>query len=386
MGVGRRHAAGYATHSEAGDGGGERRGASRTRVATSRVTLLDLALFAEQFRALISAGIPVNEALALLARAMRAGAPRLADALEVVRLDVEEGHTLGGAFRRQESVFGRLAVEMIATGELTGTLERTLRDLAEDCEHRHRNRATIVSALVEPALIVALGIAVSYLLVAVTVPQFKLLFEGLTRDGALPIPTRAVVAASDFLVSGLGLAVTFAAIAAAVALVVAVATNEPLRYRCHSMLLRVPLVGELALYDAVGRACRTMAVVHRSIGEIPVGIELAVKTTPNLRVAEAFERVGEEVYHGRMVWEAMRDTGVLPELCVFMTKSGEESGQLDTLLLKLADTYETNVRYRRERLLTVLRYGLLIVMGGFVMFLMLAMYLPVFSLISELRR
>jgi type IV pilus assembly protein PilC len=128
-----------------------------------------------------------------------------------------------------------------------------------------------------------------------------------------------------------------------------------------------------------------MAVVHRSIGEIPVGIELAARTTPNLRVAEAFERVGEAVYDGRQVWEAMRDTELLPELCVFMTKSGEESGQLDALLSKLADTYETNVRFRRERLLAVLRYGLLLVMGGFVMFLMLAMYLPVFSLISELR-
>jgi type IV pilus assembly protein PilC len=316
---------------------------------------------------------------------MRAGSPRLAGALELVRRDVEEGRSLGGAFRRQEAVFGRLAVEMIATGEMTGTLERTLADLAEDCEHRHRNRATVVSALVEPALIVALGVAVSYLLVTVTVPQFKALFEGLTRGGALPLPTRAVVATSDFLLSGLGLALTAALVAGAAGLVAAVATNERLRYRWHALLLRVPLVGDLVLCDAVGRACRTMAVVHRSIGEIPVGIELAARTTPNLRVADAFERVGEAVYDGRQVWEAMRDTELLPELCVFMTKSGEESGQLDALLLKLADTYETNVRYRRERLLAVLRYGLLLVMGGFVMFLMLAMYLPVFSLISELR-
>jgi type IV pilus assembly protein PilC len=86
-----------------------------------------------------------------------------------------------------------------------------------------------------------------------------------------------------------------------------------------------------------------------------------------------------------MLWEAMRDTRVMPELAVYMTKSGEESGQLDTLLAKLADTYETTVRYRRERLLAILRYSLLLVMGGFVLFIMLAMYLPVFTLIDRMR-
>jgi type IV pilus assembly protein PilC len=317
---------------------------------------------------------------------MRADAPRLADALAVIREDVEDGSTLGAAFGRHEAVFGRLAVEMIATGEVTGTLERTLRDLAEDCEHRHRNRATFVSALIEPGMIVALGVVVSYILVTFTVPQFKTLFESLTRGGALPLPTRLVIAASDFLTSGAGLAATAGVIAVAAALTLGFARSERFRYRVHAALLRVPLVGELALLDAVGRGCRTMAVVHRSIGEIPLGVELAAKTTSNLRVAEAFTAVGDAVYDGSPLWKAMRATEVLPELCVFMTKSGEESGQLDTLLLKLADTYETSVRYRRERVLTALRYGLLVLMGGFVMFIMLAMYLPVFSLIDQMRR
>lgn len=355
-------------------------------VRSRHVSLLDVALFAEQFRALVSAGIPVTESLGLLARAMRPNAPRLADALDEIRADVEEGRSLGDAFRSQEPVFGRLAVEMIATGELTGTLEQTLHDLADDCEHRHRNRATFMSALIEPVLIVVLGVVVAYILVTVTVPQLKTLYEGLTRTGVLPLPTRMVLAASDFLVSGLGILTTIGMVVGALAFAVAVTKNEQLRYRFHTVILRVPIVGELALFDAVGRGCRTMAVVHRSIGEIPMGIELASQTTANLRVAAAFEEVGEAVYDGRMVWEGMRDTEVLPELCVFMTKSGEESGQLDTLLLKLADTYETAVRYRRERLLMALRYGLLLVMGGFVLFLMLAMYLPAFSLIEQLGR
>lgn len=358
----------------------------RTSLGAPRVRLLDVALFASQFRALVAAGVPVNEALGLLAGSTRTSAPALASALEAIRRRVEEGWSLGGAFREHEEVFGRLCVEMIATGEVTGTLERTLGDVADDCEYRHRNRASLVSALVEPALIVVAGLAVSYILVTFTVPQFKKLFEGLTQGAVLPLPTRAVIGASDFLLSDVGFVLTVAVVVALVGASVAIMRDERVRYGVHCALLRVPVLGEIVLYDAVGRACRTIAVVHRAVGQIPLAIELACRTTTNLRVAEAFEQAGEAVYEGRMLWEALRDTGVLPDLCVYMTKSGEESGQLDTLLLKLAETYEIAVRYRKERLLTVLRYGLLVTMGGFVLSLMLAMYLPVFTLIEQMRR
>ena len=351
-----------------------------------RVSLLDIALFASQLRAMVGAGIAINEALGLLSRAARSQTPALARALGDIRDDVEQGHTLAYAFRRREDVFGRLAVEMIATGEATGTLERALGDIAEDCEQRHRNRTSFVTALVEPALIVATGIMVSYILLTVTVPQFKTLYEAFTRTGRLPLPTRLVMATSDLLVSNAGVLGAVALIGALVAFAVAVKRNDALRFRVHAMVLRLPVAGDLALMDSVARAVRTIAVVYRSIGEIPLGLELARQTVPNVVIAAAFARVREDVADGRMVWEAMRDTAVLPEVAVFMTKSGEETGQLDTMLTKLAETFETRVKFLQERLLAGLRYGLLVLMGGFVMCLMLAMYLPIFSLIEQMRR
>ena len=352
----------------------------------SRVRLLDVALFASQFRALVAAGIPVNEALGLLAASSRSTAPLLASALVEVRSQVEEGRTLGAAFRSHEAVFGRLCVEMIATGEVTGTLERALGDVADDCEFRHRNRSSLVSALIEPALIVVAGLGVSYVLITMTVPQFKQLFASFTRHGVLPLPTRVVIAASDVLTSDTGMLLTLGLLLAAALSAATVARSRRARYAVDAVLLRVPVLGELVLFDAVGRASRTIAVVHRAVGQIPLALELASRTTSNLVVAAAFERASDAVYEGRMLWEAMRDTRVLPDLCVFMTKSGEESGQLDALLLKLAESYETAVRYRKERLLTLLRYGLLLVMGGLVLSLMMAMYMPVFTLIEQLRR
>jgi type IV pilus assembly protein PilC len=358
----------------------------RRPLSAPRVKLLDVALFASQFRAMIGAGIPINDVLGLLARSSRGTSPRLADALDAIRLDVEEGRTLAYAFRRHEAVFGRLCVEMVATGEATGTLERSLGDVADDCEYRHKNRSSLISAFVEPALIVVLGIGVSYILLTYTVPQFKSLYAALTKDGTLPLPTRLLIEASDVLTSSAGIAAMVGAIAAAIGSWLLLTRVERVKYHAHRLMLRPPLLGDLVLMDAVARACRTLAVVYRSIGDIPLGLGLAAQTTSNLRIAEAFVEVGEDVYDGRMLWEAMRDTEVLPELCVYMTKSGEESGRLDDMLVKLAETFETRVRFQRERFVEVCRYGLLILMGGFVLGLMLAMYLPIFTLIEKMQR
>lgn len=357
-----------------------------SRLRIRKASLLDVALFATQFRALISAGIPINQTLSMLADSLDKQAPALADGLQSIVADVEDGRTLAFAFRKHERLFGRLCVEMIATGETTGTLERNLADVADDCEARHRNRASLLSALIEPALIVVVGLCVCYLLLTITVPQFKALYDALTTNGLLPLPTRMLIGLSDFLVSPFGIVSILSGIGTAIGAAVVVMKSERLRYRAHCLLLKTPLLGDLALLDGVGRACRTLAIVYRSVGEIPLGIELAAHSAGNMRVSEAFEDIGRGVYDGRLVWESMHETGLIPEIAVHMTRSGEESGQLDELLLKVAETFETRVRYGKERLVTLLRYGLLMLMGGFVLNVLLAVYLPVFDLIEQLHK
>ena len=357
-----------------------------TRLRARKASLLDVAMFATQFRALISAGIPINQTLSMLADSLGRQAPALADGLSMIVADIEDGRTLAYAFRKHERLFGRLCVEMIATGETTGTLERNLADIADDCEARHRNRASLLSALIEPALIVVVGLCVCYILLTITVPQFKELYAALTDAGQLPLPTRMLIGLSDFLVSPFGIISILVVICCAIALSVAVTKSKRLRYRAHCLLLKTPLLGDLALLDGVARACRTLAIVYRSVGEIPLGIELAAHAAGNMRVSEAFEDVGRGVYEGRLVWESMHETQLIPEIAVHMTRSGEESGQLDELLFKVAETFETRVRYGKERLVTVLRYALLLVMGGFVLNVLLAVYLPVFDLIDQLHK
>jgi type IV pilus assembly protein PilC len=346
---------------------------------------MDVALFANDLRAMVTAGMPIGESLSMIAGGARRRSPALAAALEDVRERIEHGRSLGDAFRAHAGVFGELCVEMIAAGELTGRLDEHLAGVAADCEQRHKNRTTVVSALVEPAIIVAAGIGVAYLILVFTVPRFKEMYEALARSTVLPLPTRVLMAISDLIASPVGLLVTLGALALAMALGVAVKRNAELRFRLHRALAHGPLIGALVTRDAVGRGCRTFGVAVRTIGDVSGGLRMASRTCGNLYIGSAFEEAAGRVRDGCTIAESLDETGVFPEMTIWMVHTGERSGGLDGMLEKLAESYETQVRVERERLLTLLRPILLLVMGGLVLGLMLAMYLPVFTLVEQLQ-
>jgi type IV pilus assembly protein PilC len=350
------------------------------------VPLIDVALFANDLRAMIGAGMPIGESLSLVARGFSRRSPRLAAALEDARARVEEGKPLGEAFRAHMRVFGELCVEMIAAGEQTGRLDDYLGDVAAAYEERHKNRSTVLSALVEPAVIVFAGLGVAYVILAFTVPRFRELYDALTRTSELPFATRALITISDLIASPMGMTVGVVVVALALGAAAMVNRDARVRYRVHRALARAPYVGFLVVRDATGRGCRTLGVAVRTIGDVPAGLRLAARTCGNLFIAEAFDSAAAKVRQGRPIAESLAETGAFPEMTVWMAHTGERTGSLDEMLLKLAQGYETQVRVERERLLMLLRPFLLIVMGGFVLALMLAMYLPVFTLVEQLQR
>ncbi len=346
---------------------------------------MDVALFANDMRAMVAAGMPIGESLSIVARGMRRRAPKVADALEEIRLRIEQGKPLGEAFRAQTHVFGELCVEMIAAGEQTGRLDEHLGEIASDYEQRHKNRSTVISALVEPAVIIVAGLAVAYLILAFTVPRFRELYEALAQSAELPFATRALIAVSEAIASPIGFAALGVAAVAVICVVVFIKRNEKARLRLHHALAKAPLFGSLVTRDAVGRGCRTLGVALKTIGDVPSGLRMASKTCGNLYIAGAFGDASERVRQGRSISESLSESGVFPEMAVWMVHTGERSGSLDDMLVKLAEGYETQVRVERERLLMLLRPTLLVVMGSFVLGLMLAMYLPVFTLVEQLQ-
>jgi type II secretory pathway component PulF len=350
-----------------------------------RVSHLDISTFATDFRTLVAAGLPIGESLGLMARGYSGSAPPLSAALEDVRAAVERGRRLGEAFAPHRAVFGDLCVEMIAAGEQTGRLEEYLGEVAEDARVRYETRSSVVSALIEPITIVLVGLGVVLLLLTWTVPQMQQLYNALSKTGALPLPTRVLVAAANALGSPAGLLALLVLAGGLVGLAVAVRRHDGLRMATHELLLRVPILGDTVRKEAIARGCRTLGIAIRTIADVPTGLRMAAGTAGNMRVAEAFRAAGGMVRGGREIWTCLESTAVFPELCVWMVRSGERSGALDEMLLKLAEGYEIQVRIARERLLTLLRPVLLVVMGSLVLLVMLAMYLPIFTLIDQLR-
>jgi type II secretory pathway component PulF len=376
-----RHPGDAPSRSEAGHDSATRRG-----VFGQSASLIDVSLVANDLRAMVSAGMPLGESLSIVARGIRRRAPKLASALEDIRARVEQGKPLGEAFAAHIHVFGELCVEMVAAGEQTGRLDEYLADVAADYEHRHRNRATIVSAFIEPAIIVAAGIVVAYLILAFTVPRFRDLYDALSTTATLPLATRILVALSDAVVSATGVAALLSAAGCVVAAVAVFNRNAGLRFKLHAAITRIPMFGSLVVRDAVARGCRTFGVAIKTIGDVPSGLAMASRTCGNLYIGAAFERAAERVRQGRTIAESLEETGAFPEMAVWMVHTGERSGTLDDMMPKLAEGYETQVRVERERLLLLLRPALLVVMGGFVLSLMLAMYLPVFTLVEQLQQ
>jgi type IV pilus assembly protein PilC len=350
------------------------------------VSLLDVAHFAAEFQTMYAAGMGIPRTLGLLADGHRKRKRALAEALDDIRDAVEQGARLGDACRRHRALLGDLCVELIAAGEQTGSLEAALESVSKDYEYRHRTRSVAVSALVEPAIIVAVGLAVAYLILTVTVPRFRELYAALAPDAGLPLATRGLVSVADALVSAPGLLLTFTLALAAAGAAVSVRRSERVRYGLHRAWVRWPLVGEMLLWESVGRGCRTLGLTVRSVGDVPAGLRLAGKTCGNLYVRDAFVSAAESVQDGRLICDSLRETGVFPDACVSMVETGETTGRLDAMLLRLADAFEAKVRSRRERLLMLARPALVVVMGALVLGIMLAMYLPVFTLIQELQR
>jgi type IV pilus assembly protein PilC len=376
------------TESDRLNGGDERaaRARSRQRRLVRKASMMDVALVANDLRAMVGAGMPVGESLSVVGRGIERRSPALAAALEQVRSRIEQGKPLGDAFRPHTQLFGELFVEMVAAGEQTGRLDEHLGEIAADYEQRHKNRATIVSALVEPAIIVAAGILVAYLILAFTVPRFRELYDALSQTAELPLATKALIFVSDLLTSPLGVAIVVGLAALIFSAFILVNRHPRARYRLHRAIATAPVFGALVVRDAVGRGCRTLGVALKTIGDVPSGLRMASKTCGNLYIGGAFEAASERVRHGRAIAESLAETRAFPEMAVWMVHTGERSGSLDEMLLKLSEGYEAQVRVERERLLMMLRPTLLVVMGAFVLGLMLAMYLPVFTLVEQLQQ
>jgi type IV pilus assembly protein PilC len=344
-------------------------GGRRRRVPTQA-----LALATRQLAIMVGAGLPVVRSLHLLAEQADGGP--LAKTLRAVARRVEDGGSLGEAVAAQAPVFSPLYVSLVQAGERAGVLEAVLHRLAAHLEQAARLRRTVVGALAYPAIIVTAALGVTAVLLGWVVPVFAGVFA--SAGGDLPAPTRVVLALSHaFRTAWPALVVGVAAATAGLAL--AVRTEAGRRHRDRA-LLRLPALGDLLAKAAVARATRTLGTMLACGVAILDALDLAARTAGNHLVEDALDRARGALARGRSLAPALAECPVFPAVARHMVAIGEETGTLDVMLARVADTYDDEVQTAATTLLTLLEPALILVLGVVVGGLVVAMYLPIFRL------
>ncbi len=341
-----------------------------------------LSIFTRQFSVMIDAGLPLVQCLEILGQQQEN--KYFQQILLQVRQDVEEGSTLAAAMARHPRVFDQLYSNMVEAGEAGGILDLILQRLSTFIEKLVKLKRDVMSAMIYPAAVVGMAIAAIAVIMVVVIPQFQQIFLGLLGPGEqLPLPTRIVVGISDFLAGWGGLVI----LATVIGIVVAIKFYRKTpggRKTIDRVMLKVPIIGDILRKVAVARFSRTLSTLLSSGVPILQSLEITAKTSGNMVIEEAILKVRAGVERGESFVEPLKATGVFPHMVAQMIGIGEQTGALDAMLGKIADFYEQEVDAAIANLLTLMEPLLIGFLGVTIGSIVIAMYMPLFTLIGKL--
>ena len=338
----------------------------------------DIAIFTRQFSVMIDAGLPLVQCLDILGQQQENKA--LQKIILQVRQDVEAGSALAEAMRKHPQAFDDLYVNMVAAGEAGGILDTILQRLAKYIEKAVKLRTQVRSALMYPVAVIAIAIIVVYVILWKVIPVFATLFEGLGTS--LPWLTQVVVNISNFL--GQFWWLIFLVVFGVVFALRQYYQTDAGRYQIDKFLLRTPVFGGLLRKIAVARFCRTLATLLSSGVAILESLDITARTSGNAVLEEAILHVRKEVEEGKSLAEPLTRTQQFPPMVCQMIGVGEQTGAMDAMLSKIADFYEDEVDAAVDGMLALMEPILITFLGVVIGTIVVAMYLPMFTLISEI--
>ena len=336
-----------------------------------------VAIFTRQFSVMIDAGLPLVQCLEILGGQQQNKVFK--KALIQIRQDVESGSNLADAMRKHPKIFNDLYTNMVAAGEAGGILDTILQRLAQYIEKAVKLNSQVKSAMIYPVAVISIACIVVAVILWKVIPVFAALFKGLGAE--LPMPTLIVMHLSDFLVDYWWLII----------LVVGAAVFFLRRYHdtykgkrvIDGFLLKVPIFGLLLRKIAVARFCRTLSTLTASGVPILDGLQITARTAGNSVIEDAIMATRKSVEEGKTISEPLGDTDVFPPMVVQMIAVGEQTGALDTMLSKIADFYEDEVDVAVAGLMKLLEPLLIAFLGVAIGGIVIAMYMPMFSLIGK---
>jgi type IV pilus assembly protein PilC len=342
------------------------------------VNAKNLAVFTRQFSVMIDAGLPLVQCLEILGT--QEEDKNFAWVILATRGDVESGASLADAMKKHPKVFDPLFTNMIAAGEAGGILDTILKRLATYIEKAVKLKGQVKSAMIYPVAVIVIATLVVGVILWKVIPTFANLFAGLGAE--LPMPTRVVIAASNGLVR-FGPILIVALCAAGYGFKQYYASPNGRRV-VDAVMLKAPILGLLLRKIAVARFCRTLSTLLASGVSILEALDITARTAGNAIVEEAILTTRKSIERGETIAEPLKNTAVFPSMVVQMIAVGEATGALDTMLSKIADFYEEEVDVAVAGLLTLMEPLMIALLGGIVGGIVIAMYMPIFSLISKL--
>ncbi len=336
----------------------------------------EMVILTRQFATMINAGLPLVKALQILTA--QASNPTIQTAIEKVVHDVESGDTLAHALKEHPKLFTPLYVNMVAAGETGGILDTILLRLATFLEKADALRRKVKGAMIYPAVVFSVAALAIAILLLFVIPTFEAMFASFNQE--LPLPTRIVIGLSRFL-QGYWLWLLIGGAVAGVLFRRWIATSSG-RLLFDRMLLRAPLLGPLIRKSAIARFTRTLSTLLSSGVSILEGMEITARTAGNRVIHDAVIESRASIAGGKSISEPLQQSGVFPPMVTQMINVGEETGDLDGMLGKIADFYEDEVDVAVESLLKALEPVMIVILGTIVGGMIIAMYLPIFGMVS----
>ncbi|HEX8472572.1 MAG TPA: type II secretion system F family protein [Pyrinomonadaceae bacterium] len=347
-----------------------------------KVKAKDLSIFTRQFSVMIDAGLPLVQCLEILAQQQEN--KYFQQVLTQVRQDVEEGATLAMSMSRHPKVFDQLFVNMVEAGEAGGILDLILQRLSTYIEKIVKLRRDVLSAMIYPSAVIVIAVAVISVIMIFVIPSFQNIFLGLLGPGEqLPLPTRIVVGISNFVAGFGGLMVLAGIIGAVFAIRYYYKTTGGQR-RIDYLLLKFPIIGGILRKVAIARFSRTLSTLLSSGVPILQSLDITARTAGNVILEEAITKIRIGVERGESFIEPLKATEMFPNMVAQMIGIGEQTGALDAMLGKIADFYEQEVDAAIANLLTLIEPIMIGFLGVTIGSIVIAMYMPLFTLIGKL--
>jgi type II secretory pathway component PulF len=348
-------------------------------IKLERIKLDDIIFFTRQLRTVIKAGVPLISGLKALEE--QTNNRKLKRAIKKVWQDLDRGKSFSEALSSHSDVFSELYVSMVKAGEIGGVLDEVLERLAQLLEFQMKTREMFKSALRYPTMVIGAIVIAFFVLVTFVIPKFSLLFKGSTVK--LPMPTRILLWINE-MVQAYGIFILGGIVGISIAVFVYTRTEQG-RYVMDQVKLKVPFVGNIILKICMSRFAYVQENLIRAGVPIVTALEIVARTVGNLVIAKKVVEISQKIEKGKGIAKPMKDSGIFPPLVLHLIATGEDTGSLEEMLREVSIHYDTEVSYSLARLSSWIEPILITVLGGMILFIALAVFLPWWGMMDALK-